>query len=224
MVVLLHGGFWRSDYAADLMDPLVDSLVDEGFAVWNLEYRRVGQNGGGFPGTLLDVATGIDELADLATDHNLDTDRVLVVGHSAGGHLALWANGRAGFAPEAMGGGPAVEPLLAVGLAAVTDLRAASDLGLGGRATDQLIGGRPKEVEEGYATAQPDLSIGTVVLFHGTDDDIVPVSQALDAASHPNVDVRVIDDADHFDVIDPQSAAWSEVLTVLRRTVSPRSN
>lgn len=224
VVVLLHGGFWRSDYATDLMDPLVDSLVDEGFAVWNLEYRRVGQDGGGFPGTLLDVAAGIDELAGLATEHNLDTERVLVVGHSAGGHLALWANGRSGFAPEAIGARPVVEPLLAVGLAAVTDLRDASDLGLGGRATDQLMGGRPLDVEDDYVAAQPDLSIGNVVLFHGADDDIVPVSQALGAASHPNVDVRVVGDADHFDVIDPQSVAWSEVLNLLRRTASPRSD
>ena len=91
VVVLIHGGFWRAAYGLDLMEPLAADLVRRGYAAWNIEYRRVGQPGGGWPGTLEDVAAAIDKLADLADDADLDLTRVSVVGHSAGGHLALWA-------------------------------------------------------------------------------------------------------------------------------------
>ena len=93
VVVLVHGGFWRAQYGLDLMVPLAEDLVDRGYAVWNIEYRRVGQPGGGYPGTLDDVAAAINELPALAESHSLDLDRVAFVGHSAGGHSALWAGG-----------------------------------------------------------------------------------------------------------------------------------
>ena len=92
VIALLHGGFWRMPYSRDHIAPIAVDLADRGFAVWNLEYRRVGAAGGGWPGTLQDVGAGIDHLATLAQDGApVDLDRVTVVGHSAGGHLALWS-------------------------------------------------------------------------------------------------------------------------------------
>ena len=99
VVVLIHGGFWRAQYGLDLMVPLAEDLADAGYAVWNIEYRRVGQPGGGWPGTLDDVAAAVDELTAVTATHPLDLDRVAIVGHSAGGHLALWAAGRPAIAP-----------------------------------------------------------------------------------------------------------------------------
>jgi acetyl esterase/lipase len=94
VVVLVHGGYWRDRYRLDLMHAMAADLSGRGYAVWNVEYRRVGSPGGGWPGTFLDVAAALDALADLAGQHRLDLGRVSVVGHSAGGHLALWACGR----------------------------------------------------------------------------------------------------------------------------------
>ena len=93
VVVVIHGGYWRSQYGAELGEPLAKDLAAHGMAAWNLEYRRAG-NGGGWPNTFADVLAGIDKLADLAADHSLDLDRVVALGHSAGGHLAVWAAGR----------------------------------------------------------------------------------------------------------------------------------
>lgn len=101
-VVLLHGGFWRARYSVSLGWPLAVDLAGRGYAVWNLEYRRVGK-GGGWPATFADVAAGIDLLATLP----VDTSRLVAIGHSAGGHLATWAAGRAGLPPGAPGRGRA---------------------------------------------------------------------------------------------------------------------
>ena len=94
VVVLIHGGFWRLPYGLELMWPLAHDLVGRGFAVANLEYRRLGEDGGGWPGTFDDVAAAFRKLGVVATEDDggrLDLDRIGVVGHSAGGHLALWA-------------------------------------------------------------------------------------------------------------------------------------
>ena len=105
MVVLLHGGFWRAQRTLELMRPLAADLAGRGFAAWNLEYRRVGQPGGGWPGTCEDVAAGLDHLARLAGREPLDLDRLVVAGHSAGGHLALWSAARPGRRPAPPGRG-----------------------------------------------------------------------------------------------------------------------
>ena len=96
VVVLVHGGFWRDQYRLDLMTPLAEELVMVGLAAWNIEYRRVGPTGGGWPTTLQDVSAAVDQLADPAVAEMLDLNRVAVVGHSAGGHLALWIGQRGG--------------------------------------------------------------------------------------------------------------------------------
>jgi acetyl esterase/lipase len=224
VIGLLHGGFWRMPYGRDHIAPIAGDLKDRGFAVWNLEYRRVGTAGGGWPGTLQDVGSGIDHLATLA-EHGepIDLDRVTIVGHSAGGHLALWSALKDkvrgdGFQPKR------VNVSMAVGLAAVADLALAHELRCGNGAVDNFLGGSPLEVAARYRTASPAemLPIGVkLLLVHGSIDVDVPVvisRRYAAAATAAGDDVNFIElaDADHMDFIDPSSgahAAWCSRLT-----------
>jgi acetyl esterase/lipase len=213
VVCLLHGGFWRAMYRSDLMILLARDLAARGFAVWNLEYRGLGA-GGGWPATLQDVAAGIDQLAVLAQRAPLALEDVAVVGHSAGGHLALWAAAR----DRAAGSGvpPArVRVAAAAGLAPVADLAAAHVLGLGNGVVGQFLGGSPQEQPTRYAAASPAalLPLGVPQLIvHGTADDTVPVQIARDysaAARAAGDAVTLVELADrgHFDFLDPGSEA-----------------
>jgi acetyl esterase/lipase len=224
VVGLLHGGFWRMPYARDHIAPLAADLADRGFAVWNLEYRRVGTAGGGWPGTLQDVAAGIDHLATLAQDgERIDLARVIVVGHSAGGHLALWC----ALQDKSRGDGiqpQRVQVSLAVGLAAVADLALAHELGCGNGAVENFLGGSPLQVAARYRSTSPAemLPIGVKqLLVHGSIDVDVPVvisRRYAAAATAAGDDVNFIElkDAAHMDFIDPSSdahAAWCNRLT-----------
>lgn len=215
VVVLAHGGFWKAEYGLELMDPLADDLVQRGLAVWNLEYRRVGQPGGGYPGTFRDVAAGIDVLADLGVRYELDIGRVAVVGHSAGGHLALWAASRMHLPAGAPGASPIVMPAFIVGLAAVTDLAQAAADELGTRATQRFLGGAPDELSDVYSIAQPVIGAVPTLLVSGGRDDDVPVSYTRRHEGAANVDTVVIEREDHFDVIDPASESWGSVVDAL---------
>jgi acetyl esterase/lipase len=218
VVALVHGGFWRNPYDLTLMDPLAADLVERGYAVWNIEYRRVGDDGGGWPGTLTDVAAAIDELAVIAGDHPIDLDRVAVVGHSAGGHLALWASGRAGLPRGAPGASPVVVPTIAVGQGAVVDLIGAAVRPLGNGAVTELLGGTPDEMADRYEIARPRLDAGPrMVSVVGTNDEIVPPQYSIDPSRPDAIEVVEIDGADHFDLIDPTHAAWSAVVRALER-------
>jgi acetyl esterase/lipase len=206
VVVLIHGGFWRAQYGLDLMVPLADDLVGRGYAVWNIEYRRVGQPGGGYPGTLDDVRASIARLAELAGEHPIDVSRTAFVGHSAGGHLALWATGA----------GLAVVPVVGVGQGPVVDLRAGAELGLGGGAVVDFLGGTPADVPDAYTAATPALSAGPrMVAVVGSADDIVPAPFSEDSAQPGAIETVTVDGADHFDLIDPAHAAWAAVVDVL---------
>ena len=184
VVVLLHGGFWKAMYTKSLMTNLAADIIDRGWAAWNLEYRRVGTiPSGGWPGTFEDIGAGIDYLRTLADagEGELDLTRVIAVGHSAGGHLALWAAGRAQLPPGAPGGASASSVLLrgAVGLAPVCDLVEGARLGLGGGAVARLLGGPPTRHPQRYAVADPAalLPMGVAqVLVHGDRDGAVPLS------------------------------------------------
>ncbi len=215
VVVLVHGGFWKATFDLDLMRPLAGDLNERGYATWNIEYRRVGEVGGGYPNTLLDVALAIDHLATLDERDRLDLDRVAVVGHSAGGHLALWAAARDTVPLGRPGANPTVIPKLAIGQAAVVDLAQAADARLGGGAVQALLDGELAAVPERYAAAQPDLA-GTAarIVIHGDLDDIVPLEQSL-GAGDSGADVVVIPGADHFDMIDPTHDAWAAVVSAL---------
>jgi acetyl esterase/lipase len=220
VVALLHGGFWRSQRSLELMRPLAADLAGRGFAVWNLEYRRVGQPGGGWPGTLEDVAAGVDHLVRLAARVPLDLDRLAVVGHSAGGQLALWSAARPGLPVGAPGAGPLVVPSMAVSLAGVCDLVAAARAGTGEGAVAAFLGAGPDEAPERYRLASPRarLPLGVrQVLFHGDADRRVPVEQsrayaAAAAAAGDSVDLVELAGVDHMAPVDPSSSAWLQVV------------
>ena len=229
VVVLIHGGFWRSPYTKVLMTRLARSVRSQGWAAWNVEYRRVGLLGGagGWPATLIDVAVAVDHLHTLA---GIDVDRVVVCGHSAGGQLALWAAGRSRLPPDAPGAGPVVVVRGAVALAGVTDLRRIAERGAGNGATAvcRLLGGRPEEVGERYAVASPIelLPLGVPsVLIHGLDDQTVAPSsserfakRAVDAGDEA---VYVpIAGAGHRSMLDPRGSGWAAALVHLRRLLA----
>lgn len=205
--VVIHGGFWRAAYTHATTAAISVALARAGWATWNLEYRRVG-SGGGYPETLEDVAAGTDALARL--DAPLDLDRTVAIGHSAGGHLALWlaSTGRVAGA---------------VGLAAVSDLTAAASEHLGGDAAVEFLGGTPDDVPEAYGAADPALLLPfgvPQVLAHGTQDDRVPIAQSrshIERARAAGDACRLLEleGVDHFDVIDPRSRAWSAIQDAL---------
>jgi acetyl esterase/lipase len=220
VVVLVHGGFWKWGWDRTLMTALARDLAGRGVAAWNVEYRRVGQEGGGWPGTLADVAAAADALADL---EEVDATRVVAVGHSAGGHLALWLAGRHRLPAGAPGAGPRVRPCGAVSQAGVSDLvRGAADR-LGDGACQGLLGGEPDEVPDRYVVASPAalLPLGVPqLLVHGTDDDVVPPGQSrcyADAARAAGDAVELVElpGADHFDVIEAAHPAWAAVVAWL---------
>ena len=194
------------------MTSLAGDLAQRGIAAWNVEYRRVGQDGGGWPGTFEDVAAAVDHLAEL---EHVDTTRVVTCGHSAGGHLALWSAARHKLPVEAPGGEPRVRPIGAVGLAAVCDVHAAWRERLGNGAAAALLRS-PREARAHYAIASPAALAPLGVpqlLVHGAADEIVPVSQSRDyAARDPRVDLVELEGADHFDLIDARHPAWAAVV------------
>ena len=222
VVVVVHGGFWRAAYDLSLGTPLAVDLAGRGYAVWNLEYRRVG-GGGGWPTTFQDVAAGIDRLATLeAAGSPLDLSTVVGLGHSAGGHLATWAAARPGLPADSPGAGPIVPLTGVLAQAGVLDLRLAADDGLGADAAQEFLGGGPDDVPDRYAVASPvqRLPIGVpVVCVHGTADTNVPLSQSesyVRSATAAGDEAELVTvDGDHFVVIDVGSAAWRTVVGVV---------
>ena len=216
VVVVVHGGYWRQAYGAELGRPLAVDLANRGLAAWNLEYRRVG-GAGGWPATFEDIAAGLDALAgpvQQAAGGRLELDRVVTVGHSAGGHLAVWAAARHRLPSGAPGTDPAVRPIGAVSQAGLLDLVVAARQGLGGDAVLDLLGGPPDAVPDRYAAAAPValLPLGVpVVCVHGTADDIVPLRQSerYVAAAGRAAELVTIPGAGHFELIDPADPAWA---------------
>lgn len=210
VIVVIHGGFWRSSYGFDLMEPMVDALITEGWAVWNIEYGRVGEATGGWPGTFDHVGAAVDHLSTLAPDHPIDLNRVGVIGHSAGGHLAAWVASRHQLRSNEPGADPRVQPVVAIGQGAVIDLAAAHRDRLGNGAVDDLLGGSPEEHPGRYVVAQPVNGGVASVMINGTADDIVP--EQYSTAPGYQATTITIDGADHFDLIDPATDAWPPVV------------
>jgi len=211
-VVLLHGGFWRTGWDRTLMTPLAIDLARRGIAAWNVEYRRVGQAGGGWPGTFEDVAASIDHLAGVT---DIDAGRVVTCGHSAGGQLALWLAARHRLPAGAPGGAPRLRPSAAVSLAGVCDLERGWSDDLGRGAVAGLLG-TPRDAPERYGVASPAALAPLGVpqlLVHGTADNVVPMAQSRDyAALDPDAELVALDGADHFDVVDVSHEAWAVVV------------
>lgn len=219
VVVLLHGGCWRAGVSLRYLGQLARALAEEGMAVWNVEYRRLGA-GGGWPTTFLDAAAAVDLLATVGQEKLLDLKRVVAVGHSAGGHLALWLAGRKNLpdnsalyraSPLALTG--------VVSLAGIPDLAAATDHGICGGAPRELLGGSPDEVERRYLEGSPvnllPLNIPQVII-NGDRDDIVPVEYAASYARMARArgeDVRfeALPGCGHFEPVVAASSAWPAV-------------
>jgi acetyl esterase/lipase len=211
VAVVIHGGYWRARYDRSLMDAVCRDLAGRGWAAWNLEYRRIAGGRGGWPATFDDVSSGIDFLADLhSAGTPIDIRRVVAIGHSAGGQLALWAATR---------DRPRLPVTAAVGQAAVSDLARASRLHLSNGAADELMGGPPDRVPERYAAASPieRLPLGVpALLVHGGRDDTVPVELSLElhaaaVAAGDDCELVVHERDGHFEHIDPATAAWGTV-------------
>ncbi len=208
VVIIIHGGCWMAQYDLGHIRSFSAALADAGAAVWTLEYRRVGNAGGGWPGTFDDIANGAAHLNKLSREHILDLRRVVVAGHSAGGHLALWLAAERKL------------PLRGViSLAGVTDLRKAAEQRVCGDVVQQLIGGTPGQVEERYRRASPAERLPLRVpvrLIQGARDKIVPLGMVREyeaAAKKAGDDARliVVDDAAHFELIAPGTEAFRTV-------------
>jgi len=224
VVVLVHGGFWSARYDLSLMRPLVPSLTAQGWAVANIEYRSLPVPGSGWPGTFEDVAAAVDALAELP---ELDVGRVITLGHSAGGHLAVWLAGRSRLPVGAPGREPKVVVTGAVSQAGVLDLVAAAGQRLGGGATQSFLGGSPAEVPDRYAAGSPAelVPIGVPVeLVHGRADGNVPVDQSRryeEAAKEAGDPVTFTEvPGDHFAIIDPDTEAWAACLAAAHRLLA----
>jgi len=215
VVMNIHGGYWRADYGLAHAGPSCAALTQQGIATWNVEYRRIGNEGGGWPGSFEDVVRAYRFLVQIATQYNLDASRIVVMGHSAGGQLALCL-----VAHE-----PTVRRV--VSLAGVVDLQRAFELHLSSDAVVEFLGGKPDQVAAHYRIANPmRLSIREArqVLIHGLDDDVVPpdLSRRYVEAkekSGEKVALVQIPEANHFDVIDPRSKAWSVVVRSIRESL-----
>lgn len=214
-VVLLHGGYWLPGYNLDLMVPIGKALQKDDWAVWNLEYRRIGA-GGGYPATFEDTAVGVDHLARL---DGVQRDHVVLLGHSAGGQLAAWTGSRNRRTP---GGPPKVALSGVVSLAGVLDVVGGARDDLGNGAVQQLMGGRPGQVPEHYRLGDPTLLVPASVpvsVLRGRNDDVVPESQqaayltAARAAGGRVVGLPVT--GDHFTIIDPTASSWPTVVGAL---------
>ena len=223
MAVLIHGGFWRARYDLRLEDGLAADLAGRGWAVWNLEYRRVGaRSGGGWPATFEDVAGGIDHLARLGEP--LDLERAVAIGHSAGGQLALWAAARPGLPAGAPGAEPAVLLGGAVAQAGLVDLREVARLELSDGAAEGFLGGEAAELPDRYDVASPierlPLSVPHL-LVHGDADDVVPIEiarrYAERAANGTGEGCTLVELAGvgHMEHLDPGSEAWRAVVAWL---------
>ena len=227
-VVILHGGFWRARYDLSLGQPLAADLAARGYAAWNLEYRRAGA-GGGWPATFEDVAAGIDLLAGLPAS----TGQLVAVGHSAGGHLAAWAAGRAGLPPGAPGapapGGGYVPVTAVVAQAGVLALADCAREGVGGTAALDLMGGGPDERPAQYRLADPIAAVpvaAPVLCLHSRGDANVPFSYSeryVAAATAAGGQASLVELAgDHFTLIDPAAPDWAVVIAALPGLLAPR--
>ncbi|MGC5018898.1 alpha/beta hydrolase family protein [Micromonospora sp. DT47] len=216
LVAVLHGGFWRAEYDRAHTGPLAAALAGLGWPVAQLEYRRTGQPGGGWPGTLTDVLAGVAALPALAAralPGRVAAGPPLLLGHSAGGHLALYV---AAHAPAAVAG--------VLALAPVADLAEAYRLDLDSGAVAALLGGGPTDHPDRYAAADPRTLVPLrprTVIVHGLRDRQVPATVSrsfVTAARAAGSDVTLVElpECEHFGLIDPDSAAWPQVRAALQ--------
>ncbi len=211
VAVLIHGGWWRDTGGRDVLDPLAVDLTERGWATWNTSYRGAAADGGSTT-ALADITASLDAIADLAPDHGLDLDRVVTVGHGAGGQLAIAAAVKRGVGR--------VRPVAAVAVDAITDLSAAIEADLGDGAVTDYLGGDPKGAAARYRTSSPSelLPIGVPLLvIHGDSDREVPaeMSRAFAGAAADAGDLVIYHELEavgHDDPVHPGTTAYQRVV------------
>ena len=212
----IHGGFWRAKYDLLHAGHLCAALTAKGIVTWNLEYRRVGDPEGGWPATFNDIVAGYRYLHQIENRYHLNTEKIAVMGHSAGGQLALCL---AAHVPDVK---------RVVSLAGVVDLARTYELHLSHDAVVELLGGTPEQVPDHYRDADPmtlPMPHARQVLLHGSLDDTVPPDfsrRYVETKKKIHEDARLVEipKADHFDLIDPLSGAWKEVEAAVRDLMS----
>jgi acetyl esterase/lipase len=220
VIVFMHGGCWMSEYDIAHSRKLADAFPRVGIAVWSLEYRRIGDPGGAWPGTFDDIEAGIAHLTELVEPYSLDPERVIVAGHSAGGHLALWIAQRfEELKPEGV-----VAPRGVLGLAPAPDLEYLYEHGTCGNAAGLLMGGSPEEYPERYAYGSVanriPQSTPQIAVVGKYDETWRPVGvRYANAAAEQGAPIEIIDapESGHFEMIDPDSTTWPLVLGAARK-------
>ena len=226
LVILIHGGYWRARYDLGYFGHAAAALTERGYATWNIEYRRVGNDGGGWPGTFLDVAAGADFIQNVAKLLPIDLKRIVVLGHSAGGQLALWLAGRHRIHADS----PLyqTQPLAVrgvVSLAGLCNLERAWELRLSNNAVAELLGGSPMEYPERYAATSPAALVplgSKQALLHGDKDSDVPLELSIQyaklATNHGDITNMVtLKGIEHFGLVDPFNSSWPRVVESIDR-------
>ena len=210
VIEFIHGGCWLNQFSLDHVSAMSRALANQGYAVWTPEYRRFGDAGGGWPGTFEDIVRSIGVLSELSPEHSFDLNRVVMIGHSAGGHLALWLAAQNNLPLRGV-----------VSLAGLCDLKAYERLGNDCAASlPGLLGGTSRDVPERWAKANPIelLPIGIPVsLIHGERDTIVPLSQSESFAAAAGCELQVVRGGGHFDMVSPHANAFEIICQTLQR-------
>jgi acetyl esterase/lipase len=210
VIVFIHGGCWLNQFSLDHVAAMSRALANQGYAVWTPEYRRVGDAGGGWPGAFEDIANSAEVLHDIAPLYSLDPSLVIAMGHSAGGHLALWLAAQNNLPLRGV-----------VSLAGICDLKAYERLGSDCAASlPGLLGGTSRKMPGRWAKANPIelLPIGVPVsLIHGNRDMIVPLAQSESFAAAAGCELHVVKGGGHFDMVSPHAKAFDVICQVLRR-------
>lgn len=232
LVIVIHGGFWRARYDLAYFGHCCADLAQRSVATWNIEYRRIGNPGGAWPGTFQDVARAADFVRVLAQRFPLDITRLVAMGHSAGGHLALWLAGRGRLpATSEVAVGDPIGLRAAVALAPVADLRQVWDRQLGSGVVGDLMGGGPEAFPERYRQGSPAdlLPLGVrQVVIHGQLDADAPFDMSVSyvqraQAAGDSAELVDLGDTGHFEVVDPRTLEWQRVAEVLVRELGAKN-
>ncbi|GAA6166692.1 alpha/beta hydrolase family protein [Sessilibacter corallicola] len=222
VIINFHGGWWRAKHDLNTQSYFCQALTQQGFATWNVEYTRIGENQACWPNTFQDVANAVDFLRSIEEKHNLDLNRVITLGFSAGAPLALWAASRSIIKPTS----PLYtkNPLTvagAVSLAGAIDLQECSTRQLSDSVVDQFMGGNYFEKQERYQLVSPaEFTLAAIphLIIHGKEDTSVPysISESFYQKARENtsatIDLCLFDNCEHFDLIDPGSVFWPQIL------------
>lgn len=226
VVVVVHGGWWREKFNLGYAGHLSAALTSDGFASWNIEYRRVGSPNGGYPNLLNDVTSALNKLTGIADEYALDLSRIVVTGHSAGGHIAAWLAAKQSH-PELDVFGPSPALIGAVPVAGAVDLLLCSEMGVAdsvGIPVHDFLGGTPLEQSERYALASPVELLPTgipVICVHGDEDAAVPLvvsERYVERArlAGDKTSLVMLKGVEHFAPFDPTTEAGAAVREAVR--------